>query len=133
MPWVYEIMSGNLYDPTGKFVYRGYSGGDQGRHPEGVNNPDDEGLKNIGPLPEGLYTFGTPVEHTHLGPYAIPLTPDPSNDMKGRSGFFMHGDTVAYHAASEGCIIMPKTVRENCKTSQDQQIHVVKQFVNTVA
>jgi hypothetical protein len=74
----------------------------------------------------GLYTFGTPVEHSHLGPFAIPLEPDPNNDMMGRAGFFMHGDVAGqFRAASEGCIIMGPMVRHSCYASEDQQLRVV--------
>ena len=76
--WAFEITTGNMYDPNGKLVSSGYAGGNCGKNPEGIDNPDDEGLKNIGPLPEGIYTFGTPVEHSQLGAFAIPLIPDPA-------------------------------------------------------
>ena len=96
---------------------------------------DDEGLKNIGPLPEGIYTFGTPVDHSHLGAFAIPLIPDPANNMLGRGGFYLHGDTVQYQAASEGCIIQPLPTRDACWASPDHQLQVVRVFskVNTAA
>jgi hypothetical protein len=124
--WVFEISTGKMYDPNGAFYSNGYAGGNCGKNPEGVDNADDEGLKNIGPLPEGLYTFGTTVEHSQLGVFAIPLIPDPSNDMKGRGGFYMHGDVAGkYQAASEGCIIMPNVVRHTCWDSSDHQLRVV--------
>jgi Protein of unknown function (DUF2778) len=127
--WTFEITTGKVYDPDGAFVSKGYAGGNCGKNPEGVDNPDDEGLRNIGPLPEGLYTLGTPIQHSKLGVFAIPLIPDPSNDMKGRSDFFMHGDLAGeYQAASEGCIIQPRTTRDACWASTDHQIQVVKTF-----
>jgi hypothetical protein len=133
--WVFEITTGNMYDPNGKLVSNGYAGGNCGKNPEGIDNPDDEGLKNIGPLPEGIYTFGTPVDHSHLGAFAIPLIPDPANNMLGRGGFYLHGDTVQYQAASEGCIIQPLPTRDACWASPDHQLQVVRVFsqVNTAA
>lgn len=126
MPWTFEIRTGKFYDPSGEFVSSAYAGGNVGKNPDGVNNPDDEGLKNIGPLPEGLYTCGEPVEHSKLGAFAIPLHPDPSNDMQGRGDFYLHGDTAALnHSASEGCIIAPRPTRNAVWASSDHQIQVV--------
>lgn len=124
--WTFEITTGKWYDPSGAYVSTGYTGGNCGKNLEGVNNPADEGLKNIGPLPEGLYTFGTPVDHSQLGAFAIPLIPDPANDMKGRGDFYVHGDLAgAYHAASEGCIIQPPTTRHAAWDSPDHRLQVV--------
>jgi|ERR1017187_5528529 hypothetical protein len=124
--WTFAIAAGLFYDPSGD-VSKAYSGGNCGKNPEGVNNPDDEGLKNIGPLPEGMYTFGAPVEHSQLGPFAIPLIPDSSNDMYGRGDFYCHGDLAGrYEAASEGCVILPRTVREAIAASPDRQLLVVR-------
>ena len=126
MPWTFEISTGKMFDPLGAFSGQGYSGGNEGKNPEGVDNPADEGLKDIGPLPEGLYTFGTPVQHSQLGVFAIPLIPDSSNDMKGRGGFYIHVDLAGqFHAASEGCIIMPRPTREALWASIDHQLKVV--------
>jgi hypothetical protein len=110
-PYTFEITTGTLFDENMAFVAKGYSGGNCGKNPEGVNNPADEGLKDIGPAPEGLYTHGMLIAHSHLGPNAIQLIPDPSNDMKGRSDLYMHGDTTPAGNASEGCIIMPLSAR----------------------
>lgn len=130
MPWTFEIRTGKFYNPSGAVVSTGYSGGNVGKNPEGVNNPDDEGLKNIGPLPEGLYACGEPVAHSQLGVFAIPLHPDPNNDMKGRSGFYLHGDLAGkYEAASEGCIIQPRPTRNAVWASSDHQIQVVADVV----
>lgn len=124
--WTFEITTGKFYDPSGNYVSTGYSGGDCGQRPDGVDNPADEGLRNVGPLPEGLYTFGEPVEHSQLGAFAIPLIPDASNDMKGRGGFYLHGDLAGrYESASEGCIIQPRTTREAAWSSPDHQLKVV--------
>ena len=124
--FTFEITTGKWYDPSGGYVSTGYSGGNCGNNPEGVDNPADEGIRNVGPLPEGLYTFGTPVDHSQLGVFAIPLIPDPSNDMKGRGGFYCHGDLAGkYEAASEGCIIQPRTTRNAAWASSDHQLRVV--------
>ena len=119
MTWTFEQATGNMIDPTGAVVATGYAGGNCGNNPEGKNNPDMQDRPGIGPLPCGLYTLGTPVDHTHLGAYAVPLIPDPANDMMGRGDFYLHGDTTPSGNASEGCIIMPRAIREAVVASGD--------------
>jgi hypothetical protein len=126
--WTFSITDGKWYSPSGTFVSKGYAGGNLGHNPEGVDNPDDEGIKDVGPLPEGWYTFGEPVQHSKLGTFAIPLIPDPSNDMKGRAGFFLHGDTTPPGNASEGCIVQPYMTRYATWTSPDHRLQVVRTF-----
>lgn len=126
MPWTFEISTGNFFDPSGKFLSKGYAGGNCGKNPEGRNNPDMCNVHDIGPLPEGLYTMGEPVEHSHLGPFAIPLTPDAANEMFGRGDFYVHGDTTPSGNASKGCIVQPRATRNAAHASPDQRIQVVK-------
>jgi len=123
--WTFENGTGRMLDPMGNLVATGYAGGDEGRHPEGVNNPDMQYVKSIGPLPVGLYYLGTPVPQSRLGKFAIPLTPDKNNIMKDRGGFFVHGDTTPSGNASEGCIIMPRAVRNAMWASSDHTVQVV--------
>jgi hypothetical protein len=122
--WKYEQHTGKLFDPTGLYRALGYAGGDEGRHPEGVNNTDMESMKCIGPLPRGLYTFQSPVLHSKLGPFAIPLLPDSANIMFGRGDFFCHGDTTPGGNASMGCLIMPRVIRNLMWASVDHQLLV---------
>ena len=127
MPWEYEVSTGKLHQPDGAVVDIGYSGGNKGLNPAGVNNPADEWLMDIGPIPEGKYTFGDPVEHSNLGPFAIPLLPDSNNNMHGRGGFYCHGDTAALdHSASEGCIIMSRGTRDAMWASDDHILMVTE-------
>lgn len=110
--WIYEQSTGKLYSPDGLHAATGYAGGNGGKNPEGVNNHAKQGERNIGPLPCGVYTFGQVVLESHLGPFAIPLIPERSNKMLGRSAFYVHGDKSSpSRSASEGCIIMPRAVR----------------------
>jgi hypothetical protein len=51
----------------------------------------------------------TPVGHTALG----------------RSQFLIHGDNVR-HDASQGCIILPRDIRDQISNSRDNQINVVE-------
>jgi hypothetical protein len=124
MSWEYEIETGKMFDPSGALVGTGYAGGDEGRSPIGTNNPDMQNVKGVGPLPCGLYTFATPIPQSHLGPFAIPLIPDPKNEMFGRGSFYCHGDTVPSGKASEGCIIQNRSTRNAMWASTDHTLIV---------
>ena len=121
MPWVYQQATGHLFLNT-IFIGTGYCG-----HGSGLNNPAAQDQQNIGPIPTGSYAIG-PV-HTppdHLGPLALPLYPDPTNQMYGRFGFFMHGDNqYANHSASNGCIIMGPDIRRQVSSGDDKTLVVV--------
>lgn len=127
MSWTYEQSTGRLIAPEGTLVATGYAGGNCGNNPEGKNNPDMQDQHGIGPLPEGRYTFTQHVDHAHLGPFTIILIPDDANEMFGRADFRMHGDSMNHPGcASEGCIIMPRHVRETVFASDDHTIEVVR-------
>jgi len=127
MTWTYEQSTGQLIDPTGKTCVTGYAGGNCGANPEGVNNPDMQDQHGIGPLPQGVYTFTEAENSPKLGPMAIILIPDPANEMFGRSDFRMHGDSITHPGcASEGCIIMPRNIREAVFAGDDKTITVVR-------
>lgn len=120
MAWTYSQSTGNL-EFNGTFIASGYSG-----HGDGVNNPADESIRDVGPLPQGTYTIGAPFTHPVCGPESMRLTPDPTNEMFGRDGFLIHGDTAAMnHTASDGCIIMPPAVRQQIATSDDTTLIVI--------
>jgi hypothetical protein len=120
--WTYEQSTGKMYDPSGALTGEGYSGA-----PEGKNNSLMQAVHNIGPIPVGTYTMLEPVNsHVH-GPYAIPLDPNPLNEMFGRDGFMCHGDSkIEPGTASEGCIIMPHPVRVAMWESKDHQLEVIE-------
>ena len=123
--WTYNQRSGELFKSDGELVAAGYSG----FPPDGKNNPSAQAEPNIGPIPCGMYTIGlpecvnTPGPH---GPFVLPLTPDPSNEMFGRSGFLCHGDSIAHAgSASHGCLIFPRQIREAIAGSGDDRLRVV--------
>lgn len=119
--WVYQQSTGKLWSPVGICVGRGYAGRDAGK-----NNPALQNTVKIGPLPQGLYTLGAAYTHPHLGPVTMDLTPDPTNEMFGRSLFRLHPDAVDHPgAASEGCIVQDRPVREQVAASPDRQLLVV--------
>lgn len=95
----------------------GYSGGNQGKNPEGVNNPSFEGLEDIGPIPKGSYimTRDGRGKSSPLGPNAIMLTAVDKDDLLGTSDLYrIHGDSKKFpgqQKASQGCIIYGPDIR----------------------
>jgi hypothetical protein len=120
--WTYSQSTGLLEDAAGNPVAAGgaYAGNGPGR-----NNPAWQHVRNIGPLPRGLYKIAPAVTHAKLGPVCLPLTPDAGNVMHGRSAFYIHGDN-ATNDASEGCIILARPIRELLSKSKDRWLVVVK-------
>ena len=66
------------------------------------------------------------LKHRTCGEYVIRLEPDPSNNMCGRSGFLIHGDSAKHPGfASQGCIILDKKYRKNMWNSGDKILEVI--------
>jgi hypothetical protein len=123
--WLYEIKTGRILqlneDDTVAPLGVGWAG--QGK---GKNNPAMVGVHNIGPLPPGRYMIGDPRDHPHLGKFAMPLVPDPANDMLGRSGFYIHGASFKNpETSSQGCIIQMRPVREKIHASGCRNLRVI--------
>ena len=118
--WIYSQHSGEL-SFEGKLVSAGYSGAGQGK-----NNQADQFIEDVGPIPQGMWVIsGPPIDTAKHGPYVLTLTPATGTITHGRAGFLMHGDSVEHPgAASEGCIIMPRAIRELVWESGDRQLQV---------
>lgn len=101
----YRVQTGDLYAASGKWLGKGYSG-----HGAGVNNVSQAGIPNVGPIPPGcVFDIGAPGDH--IGPLSFPLSLQEGPTK--RSGFYIHGDNQAHNeTASEGCIVMGPTIRE---------------------
>lgn len=124
--WTFESSTGKLYTPGGMFFSTGYAGGNCGRNPEGINNPSLQNVHNVGPLPEGIYTFGAWIDnHPRLGRDVFALIPDTENNMFGRGDFYVHGDTPQPRHASEGCIVLLNSVRKLLYASPVHRLQVV--------
>lgn len=120
MTWRYEQGSGAISHDNDEPTVFGYSGAGDCK-----NDPASQGVHNMGPIPRGLYTINPPVDTKTHGPYVMWLTPDPANDMCGRSAFGIHGDSVVHPGeASEGCIVAPRPVREQIWESGDDKLEV---------
>jgi hypothetical protein len=123
--WTYEQSSGRLLSDSGEVAGIGYSG-----FGDGKNKPDAEQIHQVGPIPCGSYAIGPPHDSQTHGPFVLRLTPDPANQMFGRDGFLIHGDSVhAPGTASLGCIIQSRDVREKVWKSGDHELAVVREAV----
>lgn len=118
MAWKYIQSNGNL-SHGGALVATGYSG-----HGEGKNNPAMQSVRNVGPIPVGMYEIGPMMMHKDgKGPIVMRLTAV-GHEAFHRSGFLIHGDN-ADHTASEGCIILPRAIRQRIAESGDNELEVV--------
>jgi hypothetical protein len=118
----YEQKTGRWFR-NGLFIWTAFSG-----HEEGLNNPLLQQIHAVGPIPQGCYTIGAPINHPKLGPFAMPLTPKPGTNTFGRSGFYLHGDSSADYdeTASLGCIVKsPQSARVLIWLCDDHDLEVV--------
>ena len=120
---MYEVVGGTLLH-----AFYGYAG-----IGKGLNNPADNFVSGVGPLPVGTYTIGKEQNFTfkegkktiHLEG-AMRLTPNPSNRMGKRFGFLIHGSKGDHMKdSSNGCIVLePSKHRNVIGTSGDRTLHV---------
>lgn len=126
MSWVYRQSTGELLE-DGKVISRGYSGKARGR-----NNPALQGVAGTGPIPRGRWRMTSVYNSARVGPFAITLhaidaVPDDIHQATGRSAFRIHGDSIrAPGTASNGCIILPRAVRERLWRTGDRTLEVIE-------
>lgn len=118
MTYRYEQATGKLFSSGGSFLGQGYSGFGPGR-----NNPTEEAVPDIGPIPKGLYSIGSAHTQPILGPIVMNLLPVGHNAL-GRTLFRIHGDN-ATGDASHGCIVLARHIREAISSGTDKEIQVV--------
>lgn len=128
--WTYKQSTGELFSDDNSLVGVGYSGG--GTSPENhlatvhKNDPSAQNIVDTGPLPQGYYTIGSPVNTVTHGPYVMALDPDTDNQMFGRDAFLIHGDSIPNPGyASDGCIILSRDIRVKIWESGDHRLQVV--------
>ena len=100
--WTYQQSTGNL-SHNGKHVATGYSGKGVGK-----NNPAKERVKFVGPIPRGTYSIGPAYHDPTRGPVVMRLTPTGGQDIFGRDGFLIHGDSSKH----------PGEARVACRSSR---------------
>lgn len=122
--WTYSQKTGDL-EQDGTHVATGYSGAGEGK-----NNPTLQNVHNVGPIPQGDWTItGPPVNSEDHGPFVLRLNPVSGTETFGRSGFLMHGDSKEHPGrASEGCVILPRPIREQVWNSNDRDLKVVAEI-----
>lgn len=117
--WLYDQSSGQLFR-DGKLISTGYSGNGRGK-----NNPSLQAARGIGPIPCGNWIIGKAYGSANTGPYTIKLDPGFNTQTFGRSAFRIHGDSIKNPGtASQGCIILPRKIREQIIASKDTQLMV---------
>lgn len=117
----YSQSTGRWILDNGHVLGVGYSG-----HGPGKNDSSYQACPNIGPIPVGTYTIGQEYTHPEKGPIVMRLTPDPKNQMFGRSGFLIHGDSIKMPGtASEGCLVFDHNSREIIAGLKDRLLKVV--------
>ncbi len=121
--WQYQQTTGQMRDADGNLLATGYSGAGDDK-----NNPSAENISGKGPIPTGFYEIEKPAFHdSEKGPLVMRLIPDSDNEMYGRSGFMIHGDSIAAPGtASEGCIIMSHEARQTIADSEDCDLEIVE-------
>jgi hypothetical protein len=124
--WEYVQSTGQMTYVDNQTGVRTASGtGYSGQGP-GVNNSAMQNQANVGPIPQGTYDIGQAYRHQTLGPVTMNLDPRPGTNAFGRDLFRIHGDNACQcQSASEGCIVLPRNVRERINNSGDRELRVV--------
>lgn len=118
--WIYDQSSG-LLTRSGVVVSRGYAGRGKGK-----NNPSMQAAVAVGPIPQGMWKITERYNSKNVGPYALKLVPEKGTETFGRSGFRVHGDSIANPGtASRGCIVLPRKIREKIWSSGDRELKVI--------
>lgn len=95
-------------------------------HGPGLHNPEMQNVMNTGPIPRGKHHRGPAYHDGPLAPVTVNLSPPPRINTFGRTVFRMQGDNPAQnHSASQGCIVMPFTVRSRIAPSSDRILRVI--------
>ena len=153
MAWKYCQSTGQLYH-EGELIATGYSGHGDGKNcsamqdkhnvgplPRGVyaiGKPHD--TTSHGPFVMALMPFGPPPEwnpsEEERAEYDRLNQPEhlagilsgalaKFSWMFGRDGFLIHGDSIVHTGqASQGCIILPRSIREQIAASEDDELEV---------
>lgn len=121
--WVWDQSAGELRR-NGEVIAKGYSGKGRGR-----NNPALESVRATGPIPRGKWKIVEKYDSASVGPYALKVFAvdgklDDTHARTGRGAFRIHGDNRT-GTASEGCIILPRNIRQMIWESGDRDLEVV--------
>ena len=97
--------------------------------PGAVNDPSQEAIPDVGPIPRGEWVIVGPPQNTlEHGPYVLGLYPTNGTETFGRSGFLIHGDSQEHPGqASKGCIIADRVTRTRIYQSGNPQLTVTSE------
>ncbi len=101
---VYRQASGTLWLNGSIVEQSAYSGKGLG-----LNNPKLERIKNVGPLPAGLYRLAGPISEPTARTFRLIYEGGPG--LFGRDGFLVHGGNAG-RDSSRGCIVASRKVRQ---------------------
>lgn len=103
-------------------VGNGYSG-----HGAGRNNPEMQNIRRMGPIPRGLYAMKEPEDTVAHGPYVIRLAAKTDNEMFGRDGFLIRGDSIKDPGQEgAGCIVLSRMLRRLMWESGDHLLEITE-------
>lgn len=120
MMFIYSQSSGRMWQGT-EDLGVAYAG-----HPPHRNDPASQEIVDFGPIPRGVYGISKSIMDAKLGPVTMALTPLASNQMFGRSGFYIHGDNAEHPGlSSDGCIVADLTTRHAIDASLDKLLMVI--------
>ena len=114
-PFIFRITAEQiLYDVN--FLAKAYAGKDDGdgvHEPgEGRGDPSMVKVSEVGPIPPGVYRIRGAERHPTAGNWVMRLEPLPGTETFGRSGFLIHGDSIARPGTgSKGCIVTGLSTR----------------------
>src|SRR6266516_869780 len=96
----------------------GYSGAGAGR-----DNPKMQDVVDVGPIPQGCWRVGAPTGSRGTGPYSLPLTPLPDNDVfntpRDPNSFLIHGPNASRpNDSSSGCPVIDRPSRQAIPTGE---------------
>lgn len=104
---------------NGSLLGIGYSG-----FGEGLNNGELQGVVDVGPVPRGIYSVGSPEDLAGgpHGPFVLRLTPNvPTSSQISATGrspfsFLVHGGKTGEldpheGTASRGCVVLERSIR----------------------
>ncbi|MBU1042468.1 MAG: DUF2778 domain-containing protein [Proteobacteria bacterium] len=124
---IYSQSTGEMAGPDGKPLATGYAGRGGGQ-----NNPDAEGIKGVGPLPQGNWRVEE-YKTTKWPDRSYKLTPDEETRKRvealGRDpdSFYIHAkarNPESRGRESWGCIALDKAERDKLKSYEKRWIRV---------
>src|ERR1700740_941588 len=107
-------MAWNFSQKTGQGTWQSDARAGHSGPRAGLDYPTFEQEVGVGPMPKGEWIIGQFFDDPGgKGPLVAHLLSSPQTDTHGRGGFMIHGDnTAANNSASEGCIVLPRWIRE---------------------